>query len=249
MKFMSNLKGKIAIVTGSAQGIGRAIAEKLAQEGAAVVVNSRKINSDVEEVVVGINRRGGQAIAVEADVSRLPDIENLFRECVRRLGQPDILVNNAGIMSMGNLMEITAEEYERVFSVNSRGVLFSLKAAAEFLNDGGRIVNISSSGTVFPMPGTSVYAASKATVKAYTAIAALELGVRGITVNSVMPGPTATPMTNQIPDEAREMVVNNSPFKRMGQPPDIADVVAFLASDDARWISGQNILVNGAGKI
>lgn len=245
---MKSLSGKTAIVTGASQGIGRAIAERLGRDGAAVVVNYANNREGGEEVAKNISDNGGRAIAVHADVAKLADIGELFEQCVRSFGKPDILVNNAGVGTLMPLTEMTEDEYDRVFNINAKGTLFCLKAAAEHLNDGGRVVNISSSTTMFPMKGAAIYAASKATIKEYTKIAALELGERGITVNTVMPGITQTPMTERLPAELKESVAHTSPFNRLGEPRDIADAVAFLVGDDARWITGQQILVNGGAK-
>ena len=245
---MNRLDGKTALVTGSSQGIGRGIAERLAQDGAQVVINYVGNAKAAEEVVTAIAASGGQAVAIQADISKLPDIERLFQETLARLGRLDILVNNAGIATLLPLPEITEAEFDRVFDLNAKGTLFALRQAALHLADGGRIINIASSTVDFPTEGAYIYAGSKAAVKKYTQIAAQELGKRGITVNTVTPGVTETALSSKLPESFTRPVIESSPFKRLGKPEDIADTVAFLVSDDARWITGQDVLVNGGAK-
>lgn len=245
---MKSLEGKVALVTGSSQGIGRGIAERLGQDGAKVVINYAGNEAAADEVVAQINNNGGQAIAVQGDVSKLVDIEQLFNTTLERFGKLDILVNNAGVATLLPLTEITEAEFDRVFNLNAKGTLFCLKQAALHLVDNGRVINIASSTVDFPTEGAYIYAGSKAAVKKYTQIAAQELGKRGITVNTVTPGVTETPLSSRLPESFTQPVVESSPFKRLGKPEDIADVVAFLASEDARWITGQDILVNGGAK-
>lgn len=243
------LHGRIAIVTGAGQGMGRGIAEKLAMDGAAVVV-ADKNGEGAEGTVRFISERGGKALAVTADIAKTTDIELMFSECIARLGSPDILVANASLGHVVFLSDITEEEYERVFSVNAKGTLFCMKAAAAYLNRGGRIVVISSSTTRYPNSGRIIYTATKAAQKAMVEVASLELAERGITVNSVMPGLTETPgMMAGLTPEFRDMIIERSPFRRLGKPEDIAEVVAFLCSENARWITGQHILANGGGAI
>ena len=250
---MQSLEGKIALVTGSSQGIGRGIAERLGQDGAQVVVNYASNEAAANEVVAQINSNGGQAgasllpraIAVQGNVAKLSNIEQLFKATLEQFGKLDILINNAGVATLLPLADITEAEFDRVFSLNAKGTLFCLKQAALHLADGGRIINIASSTVDFPTEGAYIYAGSKAAVKKYTQIAAQELGKRGITVNTVTPGVTETPMSSRLPESFMQPVIESSPFKRLGTPQDIADVVAFLASEDARWITGQDILVNG----
>ncbi len=245
---MSTLQGKVAIVTGPSQGIGRAIAEQLGKEGASVLIDYRQNQQEAEQVVKVIEQQGGKAQAVQADISHVPDIVRLFETCLSTFGRPNILVANAGIVTLGPLTEISEEEFDRVFSLNAKGTLFSLREAAKHLQDGGRVVLTSSSTTFFPTSGAYIYAGSKATIKMYTEIAAQDLGGRGITVNSVVPGVIETSLATRLPQEFKDSVTQSSPFKRLGQPQDIADVVAFLVSDEARWVTGQEILVNGGAK-
>ena len=159
---MSKLEGKVAIVTGSSQGIGRAIAERLAREGAKTLINYSGNKTGAEECVKAIEAAGGEAVAVRGDVARTDEVFGIFEACIDAFGKPDILVNNAGVGTLMPLTEVTEEEYERVFNINAKGALFCLKAAAMHLNDHGRVINISSSTTMFPMKGAAIYAASKA---------------------------------------------------------------------------------------
>lgn len=242
---MKSLVNKVAIVTGSSSGIGRAIAERLATAGATVVVNYAHSADKAQAVVEQIEQHQGKALAIQADMSKVADIRDLFQEASDRFGQIDILINNAGIAVQGNISEVTEEDYEKVFAVNVRGVLFALQEATKYIQDGGRIINVSSSTTVYPSPGLAVYAASKATEKIFTEILAQEIGDRNITVNSIMPGPTIPGMFEGVDPQTQKQAAALSPFNRLGKPQDIADVVAFLASEEARWITGQHILVNG----
>ena len=246
---METLTDKVALVTGAAQGIGAAIASRLARDGVRVVVADRNRPMG-EKTVEQIVDQGGRAAFVEGDISQLPAIKQMFEQTMDQFGQLDILVNNAGINGAhGKVLvpfdQITEDEYEPVFTINVRGTLFCLVEAFKHLSDNGRIINLSSSTTVFSQAGIAIYSASKAAVKEFTEVAAIEFGKRGITVNSVLPGVTDTPMNSTLTDEHKEQMARTSPFNRMGQPADIADVVAFLASDDARWITGQHLLVNG----
>jgi 3-oxoacyl-[acyl-carrier protein] reductase len=239
---MKTIEGKVAIVTGASRGIGRAIAERLAGDGAKVIVNYAGSRDKAAEVVGVIEAAGGQAFAVQADVGSRADVSRLFAETEKKFGQPDILVNNAGVFLMKPLIETTDDEFDKIFATNVRGVFFCLQEAARRIGDNGRIVNLSSVATAASHPGGSVYAASKAAVEQFTRVLAKELGARQITVNSVSPGATETDM---MPDAAREIAPKMTALGRLGQPADIADVVAFLASDAARWITGQNIGANG----
>ena len=242
---MENLHGKTALVTGSSRGIGRAIAERLARDGAAIAINYAGNGREADEVVRGIEAAGGRAVAIQADLSRVAEIRRLFGEVDRQLGHLDILVNNAGVAAMTPLAEVDEETFDRVFALNAKAVLFCCQEAAKRLGQGGRIVNVSSSSTEFPMIGMSVYAASKAVPKAFTEVLAKELGPKGITVNTVVPGPTVPGMFAHAPEAMQEGAARSSPFGRIGRPDDIAGVVSFLASGDAGWVTGQHILANG----
>ena len=239
---MSALRGKIAIVTGASAGIGRAIAEHLAQEGATVVVNYGTSADKATAVVAGIESKGGKAIAVQADMSKVADVRRLIQETAQRFGRLDILVNNAGMALFKSLDETTEQEFDQVLNLNTKGPYFAMQEAAKVMNDGGRIVNISTDGTHMGFPGVTAYLASKGALEQVTKGLAHELASRGVTVNTVSPGFTETAM---LPDAFRETGAQMSPLKRLGTPQDIADVVLFLVSDQARWLTGQNIHASG----
>ncbi|MBR8834317.1 MAG: SDR family oxidoreductase [Stigonema ocellatum SAG 48.90 = DSM 106950] len=241
---MASLTGKIAIVTGGSQGIGRAIAEQLAENGASVVVNYVHNTDKAKEVVATIESGGGEAIAVQADISQVADIRSLFQQTIDRFGQLDILVNNAGVAIYKPVVEATDEDFDTTFALNARGTFFALQEAARRMVNGGRIVSISTAGTVAGAPTASFYTGSKAAVEQFTKALAKELGGRGITVNTVSPGFTDTDMLAHNP-QFKEIGAQMSPLGRLGQPADVADVVAFLVSDQARWITGQNIQAGG----
>ena len=242
---MGILTGKIAIVTGASSGIGRGIAERLGREGASVLVNYNSDEQGGRETADAIISSGAKAAIVQGDMRHHAATQTLFQTCLDTFGQPDILVNNAGVGALLPLAETDEETFERVFGLNCRGTLFCLKQASLHLKDEGRIVNIGSSSATYPWPGAAMYAASKAAVLKMTEIAAVELGQRRINVNSVIPGITATPMSEALPKEATQPVIEASPWKRLGTPDDIASVVAFLVGPDALWVTGQHILANG----
>jgi len=245
---MSDLKGKVAIVTGASKGIGAAIAEKLAANGAAVVVNYSRSASEAEALVKRIRNGGSRAIAVQADLSRPAEAEKLFKRAIEEFGRVDVLVNNAGTYEFLPLSGIQEEHYNRMFDLNVKGLLFaSQQAAAAFADGGGSIINISSVVSVSPKANASVYSATKAAVDAITKSLAAELGPRKILVNSILPGVTETEGLDASPasENFRNYALSQTPLGRIGQPKDIAGVVAFLASDDAKWITGQLISVSG----
>jgi 3-oxoacyl-[acyl-carrier protein] reductase len=240
-----DLRNQIAIVTGAGQGMGRGIAELLASYGVMVVVAGRT-ESKVRETADAIEKAGGGALAVAADISKIGDIRRMFEICLERLGAPDILVANAGLCDMAPITEVTEEHYHSIYDVNAKGTLFCLKEAGLKLNDGGRIVVISSSSVRYPEKGMAVYSSAKAAVQLMVEVAAQEFSQRGITVNSVMAGLTETPnMLVTMPERHRLMIIEKTPFKRLASTNDIAEVVAFLSSKNARWITGQHILANG----
>jgi 3-oxoacyl-[acyl-carrier protein] reductase len=241
-----SLRGKVAIVTGASRGIGRAIALRLAKDGAAVVVNYAGSEQQAQEVVASIEKAGGQAVAVRADVSRVADVVRLFDATFERFGRLDILVNNAGIILYKPVIDTTEEEYDRIFAVNVKGTFFACQQAAKRMGEGGRIINFSSSTTAMMLPRYGAYVASKGAVEQLTHILARELGPRQITVNVVSPGPTDTELFSQGKTaEEKQRLGQLASLGRLGQPQDIADVVAMLCTEDARWITGQNVRANG----
>ncbi len=239
-----SLQGKVAIVTGSSRGIGRAIAERLGRDGADVVVTYAGNQAKAEEVVQTIASTGAKAFAIRVDMRKLEDVQSFFEKAIAQFGKVDILVNNAaGVNLFKPTAEMTVEEYNSMFDI-TRGVYFALQQATHHLADGGRIISISSSGTAMAIPASGAYAGCKAAIEHFSAALAKELGVRGITVNTVSPGVTATDGLVLAPEQVNQMIAQ-TPLGRLGQPADIADVVALLVSDDARWITGQSIRANG----
>jgi 3-oxoacyl-[acyl-carrier protein] reductase len=235
------LQGKTALVTGASRGIGRGIALRLAEHGAAVVISYLKNRNRAIEVLEVITSEGGVGAVVQADLSRPAEVTRLFDEAEQAVGPLDIVVANAADMVVKPLAECTEEDYNRIFDTNSKSVFFTLKEAALRLRDGGRIIVSSTGGTKMFFPEQSLYLGSKGAVEQFVRCLSWELGGRGITVNAISPGPTDTDMMQ---DQYRETIAMMSPFKRIGDPQDVADVVAFLASDAGRWVTGQNI---GAG--
>jgi 3-oxoacyl-[acyl-carrier protein] reductase len=241
-----SLTEKVALVTGSAKGIGRAIALRLAKDGAAIVVNYSGSAAQAQETVSLIEKSGRRAIAVQADVSKIADVKRLFDACIEKFGRLDILVNNAGMMFTKPIVDVGEEEFDRIFAVNVKGAFFCCQEAAKRMAEGGKIINLSSSTTAMMLPGYGTYVATKGAVEQFSHVLAKELGSRKITVNVVSPGPTDTELFNQgKSEEQKQRFAQMAALGRVGQPDDIAAAVAMLASDDARWITGQNIRANG----
>ena len=245
---MSKLQGKVAVVTGASKGIGAGIAKALAKEGAAVVVNYASSKAGAEAVVEEITAAGGRAVAVQGDVSKAEQAQALVEAAVERFGRLDVLVNNSGVYEFAPIGEVTEAQYRRLFDVNVLGVLLATQAAAKHLGEGGSVVNISSVVVSAHPPTTVVYTATKGAVNAITGVLAHELAPRGIRVNTVSPGLVVTEGTHAagvIGSEMEAGFVAQTPLGRIGQPDDIADVVAFLASDAARWVTGEEIKASG----
>jgi 3-oxoacyl-[acyl-carrier protein] reductase len=247
VKSSNTLEGKVAIVTGAGRGIGRAIAETLGERGATVVVNFAHDQAAANNVVKAIKDRGSDAIALQAKLDGPQPVELLFSTTLKTFGQIDILVNNAGIGLFGPVTSVTEEAFDALFAVNVKAVFFAMQQAAIHMADGGRIINISAAMTAVGYDNTMMYAGSKGAIEQFSLAAAKELGKRGIVVNTVSPGATDTELYHSLSTpEGRSVAAQRSPFKRIAEPRDIADVVAFLAGPDARWLSGQNLRVNGA---
>ena len=239
---MSNsLEGKSAVVTGGSRGIGRTIGLELSSHGVSVVIGYLSNEARAREVIETITNAGGKATAIQADLSRAGEVTRLFDAAEQIFGALDIVVANAADIIVKPLMDCTEEEYDRIFNTNTKGVFFTLKEAAKRLRDGGRIIVTSTGGTRMFFPEQSLYLGSKGAAEQFVRCLAWELGKRNITVNAVSPGPTETDMMQ---DRYRDRAAAMSPFNRIGDPKDVADIAVFLASDDGRWVTGQNI---GAG--
>ena len=249
---MSKLSGKVALVTGASRGIGRAIALALAREGAFVLVHGRQPSAEATAVVSEIESSGGAAAAVFADLQGDDGPTTLLQQTDTLLTQRrgdtglDILVNNAGVIRRESIESVTHAEFDRTLGVNLRAPFFLIQQSLGRLRDGGRIINISSMGARAAFPSMAAYAPAKAGIEALTRLLAVQLGPRGITVNAVSPGLTDTAMNRvKLGTPAAEQVIATIALGRIGQPADIADVVGFVASDDARWVTGQCIEVSG----
>ena len=237
---------KIALVTGASKGIGASIAKRLARDGFDVAVNYASSEQSALTVVHEIIQDGGQAIAVQADVSDTTSVHKMFNEIERQMGTVDVVVNNAGIMKLAKLAETTDEHFNSHVDTNFKGTFNTLREAAARINDGGRIVNLSSSVVGLKLESYSIYAATKSAVETLSAIFAKELAGRNITVNCVAPGPTATDLFLEgKPKVVIEKLASMNPLNRLGETDDIACVIAFLTSEDSRWINGQTVRVNG----
>ncbi len=243
---MGELNGKVAVITGASRGIGRATAQRLAKDGAAVVVNYATGAQDAHAVVEAIRSRGGAALALQADIADLAAIRRLFRETIERLGRLDILVANAGYACFKPMHETTEEDFDRTYRVNAKGTYFCLQEALRHMADGGRIVCVSTIGTVLNVPGGSCYFGSKAAVEQFCRTLAKEVAPRGITVNLVSPGFVETGMLlANLGAEARRDFIEMTPLRRLGQPEDIADLISFIVGEQGRWVNRQNIAADG----
>ena len=236
---------KVAIVTGASRGIGRAVAERLGRDGASVVVGYRANEEAAEDVVGTIAASGGRALAVRADVGVAEDVRALWGSARAEFGGVDVVVNNAAAGSGAPIEYVTEEDFDRLVAVNLKGVFVSSQEAARHLRDGGRVINLSAGLPADAIPFLGVYGATKAGVEVLTRSLAHQLGPRGITVNAVAPGPTDTDMLAPAARENLDALTSRTPLRRLGRPDDIADVVAFLAGDDARWVTGQTVHANG----
>jgi len=243
------LNGKVAVVTGASKGIGAGIAKHLAAEGAAVVVNYASSNESADRVVDEISKRGAKAIAVQADVAKKKDIERLFAETKKAFGKVDILVNNAGVYDFKPLEEVTESEFHREFNTNVLGlVLATQEAVKHFGAEGGNVINVSSVASSVTPPNSAIYTGTKGAVDAITQALAKELGPRKIRINAVNPGGVETEGFHALGfsgSDFEKQMIAQTPLGRLGQPQDVAPVVAFLASSEAEWITGETIRVAG----
>lgn len=242
------LAGKVAIVTGASRGIGAAIAKRLAREGAHVVVNYSSSRGAADQVVREIASAGGRAIAYQADMGKPADIPPLFDAAMKEFGRLDVLVNNAAVMKRTSLDEVTPELFDYHFNINVRGYLLAAKEAAARMGPGGSIINVASAISRMAYPGAVVYTATKGAVDVMTRVLAMELGPKGIRANVVAPGSTITDMNSAASGKTQEEAdqeIAMTALRRQGLPEDIADATVFLATDDARWVTGAWLDVSG----
>lgn len=245
---MSKLTGKVAVVTGASKGIGAAIAKALAAEGASVVVNYASSKAGAETVVAAITKTGGKAVAVAGDVSKAAEAQGIIDAAVKTYGRLDILVNNSGVYEFSPIEAITEEHFHRIFNINVLGLLLTTQAAVKHLPEGGSIINIGSVVSRVTPPGSAVYTGTKGAVDAITGVLARELGPKKIRVNALNPGMVATEgsiSAGFIGSDFEKGIVAQTPLGRVGQPNDIADVAVFLASEDSRWLTGEQLLAGG----
>ena len=246
---MNSLKNKVALITGSARGLGKAIAEGYAALGADIVINYSRDKASAEEVVNNIKAMGARVIAVQADVSKVADIKRLFEEAKKAFGKIDIVVANAGIeMVETPVTEFTEEQFDRLFSINSKGAYFTMQQAALNIENNGRIIYIASSTTAFPIAGMAVYGGSKTVPRYLVDVLSKEIGHRGVTVNSIIP--FAVDHSGIFAEagsypELRRSLIDSCPMKRLAEVEDVANIAEFFASDLSSFVNGQHLLVNG----
>jgi 3-oxoacyl-[acyl-carrier protein] reductase len=245
---MTDLKGKVAVITGASKGIGAAIAKRLSEAGAAVVVNYSSSKEDADRVVSDIKANGGEAIAVKGDVAKAADMQRLFAETKKTFKRLDVLVNNAGVYKFIPLEQITEEEFHREFNINVLGTLLATKEAASYFGpNGGSVINMSSTASAGEADA-SIYSGTKGAIDAITRGLALELGPRKIRVNAIAPGEVETEGTHSagvIGSDFEKAMIASTPLGRIGQPDDIARIAFFLASDDSGWLTGERLTASG----
>lgn len=247
---MKKLENKVAIVTGASKGIGASIAKHFAAEGAKIVVNYASSKEGADKVVKAITSNGGTAIAVQADISKEADVSRLFEETQKAFGKLDILVNNAVAQGYAPIEQISVDAFHQSFNVNVLGPVLTIQEALKlFGNKGGNIINISSGASKYPLPNASLYSSTKAALDAFTIALSKELGAKNVRINSILPGATETEGATSAGvtkgSDYEKMFIANTPLGRRGQPEDIAKAAVFLASDDAAWITGEQISVSG----
>jgi 3-oxoacyl-[acyl-carrier protein] reductase len=246
---MSKLTGKVAIVTGASKGIGAGIAKGLGAEGAAVVVNYASSREGADRVVAEITSKGGQAVAVQGDVSKAADVQRLFEETKKAFGSLDVLVNNAGVFEFEALEAVTEKEFHREFNTNVLGPIMTIQESLKYFGpDGGSVINISSIASEKPVANSVVYAATKSAVDSITRGLAKELGSRKIRVNTIAPGGVETEGAHRVGvmgSDFEKQIVAETPLGRFGQPEDIARIAVFLASEDSGWLTGERITASG----
>ncbi|MEM7594259.1 MAG: glucose 1-dehydrogenase, partial [Cyanobacteria bacterium P01_A01_bin.83] len=244
------LANKVAIVTGGSGGIGQALCDRLAKEGAKIVINYRSSADEAKQTKEKVEQIGSEALLVQADLSKVDQINHLVQETIDRFGKVDILVNNAGLEKRADFWDVTEADYDLVLNVNLKAVFFATQAVVKHFRETdnpGRIINISSVHEELPFPHFTAYCASKGGVKMITRNLAVELGSMGITINNVAPGAIATPINHNLLNNPEQLkkVTQNIPLGRLGEPEDVAGIVAFLASDEAKYITGATFYVDG----
>jgi 3-oxoacyl-[acyl-carrier protein] reductase len=240
------LDGKVALVTGAGRGIGKVVAERLACDGADVVIHYHGSSAGAEETLAAVEAAGAKGLLVKADIARRDEVKALFARIDDVFGRIDIVVNCAGVSAGGPLAAVEEDQIDWLLGVNVKGPLFVASEAASRIGEGGRIINFSSVLADYPMAGSGIYTACKLAIKGFTESWAKELGTRGVTVNTVQPGPTAPGMMDNAPEAYHALYAKASPFGRIGSAGEIAEIVAFLASPASSWVSGAHILANGA---
>lgn len=244
------LTGKVVVVTGGSGGIGQGICQRLAKEGAKIVVDYHSHPEDAQATQAKIEQAGSEALIIQADLSKIAEINNLVEQSIARFGKIDLLVNNAGLEKRADFLDVTEEDYDLVLDLNLKGVFFTTQAVVKHFqatNNPGKIINISSVHEELPFPHFTSYCASKGGMKMMMRNLAVELAPMGITVNNIAPGAIATPINQELLNnpELLKKVTNNIPLGRLGEPEDVAGLVAFLASDEAKYITGSTFYVDG----
>jgi 3-oxoacyl-[acyl-carrier protein] reductase len=245
---MSTLQGKVAVVTGASKGIGAAIAKKLAEDGAAVVVNYASSKSGADAVVAAIEKSGGRAVAVQGDVSKAADAKKIVDAAIEKFGKLDVLVNNSGIYEFGAIEDLDEASFHKQFNTNVLGLLLTTQAAVKHLGEGASIINIGSVVSTLRPPQSAVYTATKGAVDAITGVLSKELGARKIRVNTIAPGIVETEGTHAagfVGTDFEAGIVAQTPLGRTGQPNDIATIASFLASNASNWITGERLVASG----